>query len=373
MTESVRPRSRPAAAPVAENPLTKPGSEIAQAMSKLGKMHGPSVIRRADLRPQFKHTPTGVFVLDIAMLGGVPEGLGTMFYGWEHSGKTTMALRALARAQEKYPDKVAALIDLEGTYDPAWGALHGIQNDRLALAQPPSGETALDIAVSLIRAHETSMVVVDSLAALTPMKEREKSFEDSTVGEQARMISRFCRVTQSEFLEQRKRDHYPAVIAINQFRMKVGVVYGDPRVLPGGFAQNFFATVKVEMKNKEHMGKDGVEANTVDYNEHAFTVKKNKIGTSIREGEFVMVRNSAHPLGMGFIDDAKTVVTWAKKTGVVTGGGSSWRVDGIDERFGNLQEIADYCYSDLEWFEVFKRRLISEHRERQGLNPAGWY
>lgn len=107
----------------------------------------------------------------------------------------------------------------------------------------------------------------------------------------------------------------------------------------------------------------------MDYNDHSFKIDKSKIGVGIREGEFRMIRDPQHYLGSGFVDDAPIVVTWARQEGWITGGGSSWRVDGIDTKFGRLQDIADHFYSDDEFYDDFKSRLISAYRERCGLQP----
>jgi len=353
---------------VAKNALNDSSSELSKAMGMISKAHGPAVLTRADMKPRWKHISTGIFSLDIAMFGGLPEGLATLGFGWEHSGKTTMGLRMLGQAQKKYPKKTPVLIDTEGTYDLDWGAVHGIDNENLALVQPENGEQALDIAVAMIKTAEVSCLMIDSLSGIMPMKTKQKSFEDAVVAEQARLINRFCATIQSEMIAERHRGHNVAVYLVNQWRYKVGQVYGDPRVLPGGTAQHYLASIKIDFKNKEKDGRDDDGHHQIDYNEHPFNIKKNKVGNGPREGNFKMIRNPDHPLGQGFVDDAETVVKWGKSTGVVSGGGSTWRVDGVDQKFGRLQEIADYMYSNFDFFDHFKTRLIGDYRESRGLD-----
>lgn len=365
------PRARERSAPSSPGWMSR--GELGKVMGDVSKAYGPTVINRADLRPKLKHIPMGVFTLDMATLGGIPEGACTLKYGRAHSGKTTLTLRAIGQAQKKYPDRTPALIDLEGTYAPEWGEVHGIDNSRLALVQPDTGEQALDVVVELLKAQEVSMVAVDSLAGLVPFKETQKSFEDAMIGEQARLISRFCRVAQNIMLNQRKRGHRPAIVLVNQWRYKVGVMYGDPRVLPGGEAQHYFASLKIEYKNKEKEGKDDNNQTAVLHNEHAFSIDKNKIGAAVREGEFQMIRDPDHPLGQGFIDDGPAVVTWMRGRGLITGGGSSWKVQELgDRKFGRLQEIADHFYSDLAYYDDLKRRLITDYRVSRGLSADWW-
>jgi RecA/RadA recombinase len=168
-------------------------------------------------------------------------------------------------------------------------------------------------------------------------------------------------------IAERRRGHRVALYCVNQWRTKIGVMRGDPRVLPGGVAQNYWAAIKIEFKNKEEAGRDEAGHHQIDYNEHAFNIKKNKVGVAAREGNFTMVRNPEHPLGQGFVDDARDVVTWAKSVGVVTGGGSSWRIDGKDTKYSRLQDIADMFYDDREFFEHTKQRMIEDYRESKGL------
>lgn len=371
------PTVAPVAAPKLNDDQSTAKSNIASKMAEIHKVHGTHVIKAASLRPNFLHTPTGIFTLDLATLGGIPEGVATLNTGWQHSGKTTGTLRAIARSQKKYKQwgGRAALVDLEGTYAPDWGEFHGIDNDELLLIQPDGGEQALDIIVELLKVREIKCIAIDSLAGLVPMKEVEKSFEDLTVGEQAKMIARFCRVAQLTLLQQRRFDHHPCLMMINQWRHKIGVMHGDPKTLPGGLAQKYMAALEIDWKNHEIKGKagDGGEANSISHNDHSFVIKKNKIGLGAREGLFKMIRDPNHPLGQGFIDDAASVVSFCKANGVVTGGGSTWKLDELgDRKFGRLQEIADYMYDEPDFYEHLKARLITAYRKSRGLT-GDWY
>jgi recombination protein RecA len=366
MAEAIRQRARATGFTISKD------SEIGKVMADVSKTYGPSVIRRGSVRPAFQHCPTDIFTLDMALFGGIPRGLCVEIHGWESGGKTTLAQRILARMQRLVPDMGAAYMDIEGTYDPAWGARHGVDNDAMVLAQPTSGEQACDIADALLRSKETSLVVVDSLPALVPIKEVDASVEDAQVALQARMISKFLRKAQQALLDERHRGHFPTLLLINQWRMKIGVMHGDPRTLPGGNALKFIKSVSFEVMNKEHMGKDARDNEVVDHNVHSFKIKKNKIGNGIRTGEFKMIRNPDHPRGPGFIDDGKAVITYASSFGLFTGGGGSWRFDGLDETFRTHDDAVEYCYDHAEFYTNFKNRLISMQREAMGLCPTNW-
>lgn len=370
-TRKLKPEKEPE--PVANPDTDSDGPTLADVMKEVNKAYGSKIISKASGKPDTPRLPTGIFLLDYALGGGIPESLCTMIYGWEASGKTTLAMRIAASAQHKHPGKSVCYLDFEGTFDPVWAKKHGVDNDALYLVQPDQGEQALDIADAIIRASDTSVLVIDSIPAITPMKEIESSMEDQFPGIQARLIGKFLRKLQQALLDERKKGHYPTIILINQWRMKIGVLHGDPRTLPGGVALKYVHSVGVEMLNKEKTdGKTAEGIDTVDYNEHSFRIRKNKVGGGIRTGEFMMVRNPDHPLGEGFIDDAGTVVDYARKWGLATGEGSQpKRFDGLDQSFKTWAQAAEYMYNDLGFFESLKRRLIGLNRKKHG-QPEVW-
>lgn len=346
------------------------GSELGAVMGQISERMGVNVMRRASVIPGFCHLESDIFTLDMALLGGLAEGLVAQIYGWESSGKTTTAMRYAAAAQRKYPDKAVTWVDAEQTLDNTWARRHGVDDTRLLIAQPESGEQAVDILDAVLRARETSLVIVDSLPALVPQAEAEASAEDFLVAARARLIGRMCSKILAATLDQRHRGNFPTVILINQWRMKIGGgPKSDPRVLPGGMQPKFLSTTMFEMKNKEHLGRDARGTEVVDWNDHAFTIKKSKVGNSLRNGEFTMIRDPDHPLGVGAIDEAAVVATYAKRFGVITGGGSSWHIDGIDHRFRKLEEIVAFLYAEEDTYRNLKRRLISMQRVFQGLPP----
>lgn len=353
--------------------------EIAKVIAKVETKKGAGVIYQASNRPFFRHIPLGVYLLDNALLGGMPVGCATYVKGWKHSGKSTLGFKAIAAFQRYMPDEACSLVDIEGTYDPIWGAKNGIDNDRLVLIQPTSGEDALDIADAIFRARETSLLVVDSLAGLMPTKELEAEMDQVVIGRRATMIRRFCQKAQQAMIDERRRGHFPTLYMVNQFTMQIGVTHGDPRTEPGGKAPGFLASIEFEIKNKEGLvdaqkrSQDGTggmsDLEMVDMNEHTFAMKKNKLGNGPRVGVFHMVRNPFHPMGEGFIDDAKTVLTDAKRQNWVTGGGASWRIDGCDKKFGNGDAMVQFLYEDREFFETLKFRLMNRTREILKMCP----
>lgn len=367
----VEARTRAQVQPAA--PVKSSSSGLGKLAKQVQKNYGGHVMHIADQKSFFKHVPTGIFTLDMGLLGGIPEGLSTMLYGWESSGKSTIAAKIAGNMQRKYPDQNVMYMDIEGTFDTLWAEKHGVDIGALYLSQPETGEMALDIAEAAVKTRDCSLLIVDSIAMLIPFKEAESSMEDQLPGLQARMIGKFLRKLTLAFLREREHGHWPTVILINQWRMKIGVSFGDPRVLPGGLALKFAHSIGIDIKNKEIMGKDAYGNETVEKNTHSFLIKKNKIGTSLRTGEFDMIRNPSHPYGEGFIDDADTVVTFGRRMGLIEGeGGSAKRVQGLDESFRTFEEIKNYFYSDLDFFDEFKAQLIGMQRAQVRLDPTGW-
>lgn len=337
----------------------------------MGQVHGrmgPHVMRKGSALQGFYHVETGVFMLDLALLGGIPEGLVTQVYGWEASGKTTICMRTCARAQAKHPTKAVVYIDAEHTFDPVWAAHHGIDVDRLYVVQPESGEQAVDILDAVLRSPETAVVILDSLPALVPQAEIDSSAEDSLVAKRSQLIGRACSKILSATQAARAQGNNPTTIFINQFRMKIGVAHGDPRTLPGGMQPKYLASTMIEVKKKkENMGKDEYDMPIVEYNEHGFAIKKSKVGNSLRDGEFIMICDPNHPLGQGAIDEGRQVVTYAKRMGIVSGGGASWYVDGINQKFGKMDDIVKYLEQDDFEFTMLKARIVATRRKEMGL------
>ncbi len=354
-------------------PKLKQSEVVDKLLAQIRKVHGEGIVVDARQRQTFKHIVLGIFALDLALGGGIPEGLCTMIFGHASAGKTTVSLKAVAAAQRKHPDKIAVWVDAEGTFDETWAEMQGVDLERLKLVKPSGGEQAVDLTHAFLEVPDVCIVVLDSLPALIPMSEMEKSAEDGVVGRQAQLIGRFLRKATQIMNNQRRVGHWPTLILINQWRYKIGVMHGDPRTLPGGEALHYVASVKIEVKNKEQVGKDGNEVELVDHNEHSFRIHKNKVCNGPRNGEFEMIRNPEHVRGVGFIDDAHTVIGYGRKFGVITGGGGTWKIEGVEEVFrGKLEEFSSWLYDRPEVFEPLRLRLLSIQREQLGLPSYDW-
>lgn len=348
--------------------------EIRKVIDNIRKVHGDrSVTQGSDIRQPFR-IRTNIFLFDYCTLGGIPHNRMTMAHGPKHSGKTTLILRAIAGAQASMPGQKAVLVDAEGTYDAVWAEKQGVDNDALIVVHPDTGEQAVDMAVALIHARETSLLALDSIAALLPQKEEEASAEDSLVGQQSRLITSMLRKMNGALIKERKRDHFVSVMFANQQRTKIGgwSPTGDPLSLPGGKALGFFTSLEVRIKNKETVSKDDYGNETLSYNEHAFTIEKNKMNAGLRSGEFRLARRDDEALGIseGSVEDASTMLAFAKKFGWYEGDGRrgvTLAFDDYSAEFENPDAAIKALYADTELFEHLRIQLIVQNALQQKM------
>ena len=220
--------------------------------------------------------PTGALALDLALgIGGLPRGRVCEIYGPESSGKSTLAMHVVAEAQRN--GGICAYIDAEHAMDPVYAAAIGVDVDELLISQPDTGEQALEICDMLVRSGALDVVVIDSVAALTPRAEIEGEMGDSHVGLQARLMSQALRK-----LTANLNKTHTICIFINQLREKIGVMFGSPETTPGGRALKFYSSVRLDIRRIESI-KDGVE---VVGNRTRVKVVKNKVAPPFKQAEF---------------------------------------------------------------------------------------
>ena len=253
------------------------GKALDLAISQIEKQFGKGSIMKLGSGAQLDipAIPTGALALDVALgIGGLPRGRVVEIYGPESSGKTTLTLSVINQVQKQ--GGVAAFIDAEHAFDSSYAKTVGVNLDDLLISQPDTGEQALEIAETLVRSNAVDLVVIDSVAALTPRAEIEGNMGDSHMGLQARLMSQALRKLTAAISKSKT-----CVIFINQIRMKIGVMFGNPETTTGGNALKFYASVRIDLRRIETL-KRGEE---VIGNRIRAKIVKNKVAAPFREAE----------------------------------------------------------------------------------------
>lgn len=351
-------------------------NELQKVLAELRKQHGDKSVVAGSQVVQPWRIPTGVFAFDLATLGGIPHDRISMVHGPKHSGKTYMANRCIMGAQQTIDGQQAVLVDVEGTHESVWSSKIGVDNDNLLVVRPDSGEQAVDITNALVRTLGVSLVVVDSLAALVPIKEQEEDADKALVGLQSKLITRMLRVISAAQIAERKRGHHVTVLLLNQQRTKIGgwAPAGiEPISLPGGKALGHFTSLEWRMKNKESLSKDSEGRETLAHNDHAFTIEKNKLNAGYRTGDFRMMRREdpVTTLTEGEVDDAPIMLSFAKIAGWYSGTPKAGYTLEFGEyeavRAGSAEQMIRTIYSDREYMWALRCHLIANEAHRQGM------
>ena len=325
----------------APTPASDKKKALQTALAQIDKNFGKGTVMRLGDRPEMnvEAIPTGSLALDAALgIGGVPKGRIIEIYGPESSGKTTLALHIVAEAQKRGGE--AAFVDAEHALDPVYAAALGVDTDNLLVSQPDTGEQALEITDALVRSGAVDVVVVDSVAALVPKQEIEGEMGDTFVGLQARLMSQALRKLAGTISKTNC-----VVIFINQLRMKIGVMYGNPETTTGGNALKFYASVRLDVRKVEAIKEGG----NVVGNKTRVKVVKNKVAPPFREAIFEIM------YGQG-ISKWGELVDLAVQMDIVQKSGS-WFSMG-DERIGQgANSVKEYLMNNPDIAEEVEAKV----------------
>ena len=328
-------------------PATKPATNdrnkaLEVALSQIDKQFGKGSVMRLgdDNRPPVQVIPTGSLALDVALgIGGLPRGRVIEVYGPESSGKTTVALHAVANAQKAGGN--AAFIDAEHALDPVYARALGVDTDSLLVSQPDTGEQALEIADMLIRSGGIDIIVIDSVAALVPKAEIEGEMGDSHVGLQARLMSQALRKITGALSATGT-----TAIFINQLREKIGVFFGSPETTTGGKALKFYASVRIDVRRIETLKEAGAPVG----NRTRAKVVKNKMAPPFKQAEFDIV------YGKG-ISREGSIIDMGVEAGIVRKSGS-WFTYGDDQLGQGKENVRQFLVDNPELANEIEQKIL---------------
>ena len=336
-------------------PETDKKKALETALRQIEKSFGKGAVMRMGDRPEMNIgvIPTGSLALDAALgVGGVPKGRIIEIYGPESSGKTTLALHILAEAQKLGGE--VAFVDAEHALDPVYAKAIGVDIDSMLVSQPDTGDQALEITDALVRSGAVDAVVVDSVAALVPRQEIEGEMGDQFVGLQARLMSQALRKLAGTISKTNC-----VVIFINQLRMKIGVMYGNPETTTGGNALKFYASVRLDVRRVEGIKEGG----NVIGNHVRVKVVKNKVAPPFRQAEFDIM------FGEG-ISKWGELVDMAVEFDLVQKAGSWFSMDG--ERIGQGKDsVKKYLMDNPDVAGALEEKVRQKLRESQRGAEAG--
>jgi len=346
MSKRASSKTAPSKATPEEKAAQERSRALDLAISGIEKQYGKgSIMRLGDdeaLQAGVKVIPTGALSLDIALgIGGLPRGRVVEIYGPESSGKTTLALSVVAQAQKR--GGIAAFIDAEHALDVGYARKIGVDTDDLLVSQPDFGEQALEIADMLVRSGAVDVIVIDSVAALTPKAELEGEMGDSHVGLQARLMSQALRKLTGTISKSKTM-----VIFINQIRMKIGVMFGSPETTTGGNALKFYASVRIDIRRIGSIK----QSDQVTGNRTRVKIVKNKMAPPFRQVEFDIM------YGEG-ISRSGDLLDLAVEHKIVDKSGAWYAFEG--ERVGQGRENAKLFLSEHQDVASRIEHLLLEH------------
>ncbi len=333
-------------------------TKISEIQVNLKKSHGEQFVTSADqVADDIERLPTGIYPFDYAIGGGFPRGRTSIIWGAESSGKTNLALKAIAMNQRLEPDKVNVFIDLEHSFDPKWATLIGVNCDKkkLAVIQPYYAEQAINIIQGIISADDAGCIVLDSIGAMITINEEESDAAKMQVGGVALAISKMVRKVIVGMSKATSFGRYPTMLIINQMRNKIGVMYGSPDDMPGGKALKHHSALTVKVRGSDII-EPSINKDRASFRLIKGSVFKSKVRTLHKDFEFSFPLTNQGGLKVGYIDDWNTISSQLKDLGWLYKEGKT--ITCFDQQYPTYKAVREDLYKNPKLLDAVREKIM---------------
>jgi len=338
-------------------------TKISEIQVDLKKSHGEQFVTSADQVGDIERLPTGIYPFDYATGGGFPRGRTSIIWGAESSGKTNLALKAIAMNQRLEPSKVNVFIDLEHSFDPKWATSIGVNCDKkkLALIQPNYAEQAINIIQGVVSADDVGCVVLDSIGAMITINEDESDAAKMQVGGAALVITKMVKKLIVGMSKATSYGRYPTVLIINQMRNKIGVMFGSPDDMPGGKALKHHSALTVKVRGNDIID-PSINKDRASFKKVTGSVFKTKVRTLHKDFVFDFPVTNQGGLKIGFIDDWNTISTHLKDLGWLGKEGKT--IFCFDQQYPTYKAVREELYGNPKLLDAVREKIMEARMEQ---------
>jgi recombination protein RecA len=331
--------------------------KISEIQTGLKKSHGQGYVTTAEELVDMERLPTGIYPIDYTTGGGFPRGRVSILWGAESSGKTNIALKALAMNQILEPNKIQVFLDLEGSFDKKWAKALGVDcsKNKLAVIQPHYAEQAVNIIQGIVAAEDAGCIVLDSIGAMITINEEESDASKMQVGGAALVITKMVKKLTVGLSKALSEERYPTIIIINQMRNKIGVMYGSPDDMPGGKALKHSSSLTLKVRGKDEVDAS-INKDRPSYKFIAGSVFKTKVQTLANNFEFKFPIVNQGGLKIGHVPDWNTLVSQMKDLGWM--GKEGKKVICLGQEYATYKAAEQDIYSQPDVLFAIKKQIM---------------
>ncbi len=339
------------------------GGELGNVLKNISKQSATSISTASNV-PSLSRLPFGMLEMDAATNGGIPYNRISIFWGIEGSGKGNLSYNNIRESQRLNPNKVVVFIDAEGTFEPDWAAKFGINLEMLIIFKPQTGEDAVDAIISFLKAEEVDLVVVDSLPALITTRELERSADTAEVGGNALLVKRLMVKAVAVLSHEEGRGHKVALLCINQVRLKIGQMHGNPEDMPCGKAPKFFSSMIIKLYAKDVHDK-AINPDKAAFRDTNVTITKSKVLVNARTTTYKMALIATDDTLVGRCDSWNSVNNYLKNFGYIekSKNGYLLYVAGKNEdpvEYDRLMDIKESYRADADFAQLLHTLIFNE-------------